>query len=83
MYPRLGLSINKKNITIFHLKIINCKAVKNRSILHRHVCVIFFCLDIITFVGLFLRFYQVLSEHAWNPEARFSHEEAHILLFSF
>ena len=33
------LSTNKKNITIFHMKIIVCTAVKNCCILHGHVCV--------------------------------------------
>ena len=34
------LSKNKKNITIFHLKIIIFTAMKNRRILHRHVIVL-------------------------------------------
>ena len=33
------LSKNNKNITIFHMKIIVLIAVKNCSILHRHVCI--------------------------------------------
>ena len=35
------LSKNKKNITIFHLKIIVFTAVKNRLILHGHVFVMY------------------------------------------
>ena len=30
---------NKKNITIFHLKVTILTALNNHSILHRHVCV--------------------------------------------
>ena len=42
MYPQsIFLSKNKKNITIFHLKIIIFTAVKYRSILHGHVGVMY------------------------------------------
>ena len=41
MYSQsIVLSKNKKNVTIFHLKIIVFTAVKNRSILHKRVIVI-------------------------------------------
>ena len=41
MYPRsMFLSKNKKNITLFHLKFIIFKAVKNLSILHGRVFVL-------------------------------------------
>ena len=40
MYPQsIVLSKNKKNVKIFHLKIIVFTAVKNRSILHKRIIV--------------------------------------------
>ena len=41
MYPRSMLTAkkNKKNITLFHLKIIHFTAVKNHCVLHGHVFV--------------------------------------------
>ena len=42
MYPRSMLTAkknNKKNITLFHLKIIHFTAVKNYCVLHGHVFV--------------------------------------------
>ena len=44
VYPQSVLSKNKKTITFFQLKIIVFTSVKYRSILHRHVCVMVFCI---------------------------------------
>ena len=48
------LSKNKKNITIFHLKITNFSAVKkNHSILHRRVYVMTIYLNLKTYIPVY------------------------------
>ena len=63
MYPQIYvLRNNKKNITIFHLEIIIFTAIKNRSLLHGLVCIMY----ILYQVSIFLRLKPQAEEEGFS-----------------